>query len=151
MLSIQDFLSVTSIHYFTAAPSKRQAWGHLIGLLDLTNPNAALKAILDRETMESTMIAPGLALPHARVAGVDKIRAAIGISAEGIHDAQSEFGPIHVMLLFVGPADNMKPHLHFLARVSALFQKKGFLEKLIKAASPAKALEAIRKAETDLS
>jgi PTS system nitrogen regulatory IIA component len=121
----------------------------LISLLDLNDPNAAMEALIGREDMESTVIAPGLALPHARLRGIDRIRAAIGLSAAGIHDPKSH-STIHVIVLFLSPEDNMKPHLHFLARVSLLFQKKGFSEKLLKAGTPAKALDVIHKAEAAL-
>ncbi len=147
MKKVSDYLTEKSISFFSAGPSKKQVMGSLIGLLDLSDPSAALKAILAREELGSTIIAPGLALPHARLDGLKSLKAAIGICPSGVHDPHEGGSSIRVYVLFLGPADNMKEHLAFLANVSALFQTKGILDKLTKLASPAGALQAIRQAE----
>src|SRR5205814_1538720 len=80
VIRITDFLKPDRIVFFPAGPSKRQVLGNLLGTLDLPDPAAALKAILSREEVGSTVIAPGLALPHARISGINQIEAALGIS-----------------------------------------------------------------------
>ena len=69
-MRVSDVLSEKSIAFFPAGPSKRQVFGNLIGSLDLPDPSAALKAILAREEAGSTVIAPGVAIPHARFSGI---------------------------------------------------------------------------------
>ena len=145
--SVSSYLKEQRIVFFPAGPSKRQVLGNLIGTLDLKDPSSALKAILSREEMGSTIIAPGFALPHARLEGLSKIEAAIGICPSGVTDPHGRGIPIRVYVLFLGPVDNMKDYLSFLASVAALFQKKGFLDKLTKLASPQGVLHAIRHAE----
>src|SRR4051812_17298513 len=83
---VSSYLSDKKIVFFPSGPSKRQVIGGLIGALDLKDPSAALKAILSREEMGSTIIAPGLALPHARLEGLLKIAAAVGICPTGVTD-----------------------------------------------------------------
>src|SRR5260370_978977 len=139
---VSSYLTDKRIAFFHAGPSKRQVLGSLIATLDLTDPSAALKAILAREEMGSTIIAPGLALPHARLEGLSQIEAAIGICPTGVTDPHARGTPIRVYVLFLGPADNMKEHLSFLASVSALFQKEGFIDKVTKLASPQGVLHA---------
>src|SRR5205085_2664474 len=107
---------------FPAGPSKRQVFGSLIGSLDLPDPGAALKAITAREEAGSTVIAPGLALPHARITGIHTIKAAMGICPTGIQYSHAATAPVRLLMLFLGPAENMREHLAFLASVSALFQ-----------------------------
>jgi len=121
--------------------------GNLIGTLDLPDPSAALKAIMAREEIGSTIISPGLALPHARIEGLRKIEAAIGVCPTGVHDPHDGGTPIRVFVLFLSPADSMREHLTFLSNVSALFQKDGFLEKVTLLASPKGVLHAIAQAE----
>jgi len=150
MLQVSDYLTDKSIVFFSSGPSKPQVFGQLIGVLDLADPNAALQNLLSREEAGSTVVAPGLALPHARVPGLPRLKAAIGISPEGVMDPESDSGPVHVYVLFIGPAENMKEHLGFLARVSVLFQKDGFTQRLQKSGSPSKAMELIRKTEASL-
>jgi mannitol/fructose-specific phosphotransferase system IIA component (Ntr-type) len=88
-----------------------------------------------------------LALPHARVSGLSKLQAAIGICPDGVLDSKADYGPVRVYVLFVGNADNMTQHLGFLARVSGLFQQDGFLEHLVRSGSPARAMDVLRKAD----
>jgi len=144
---VSSYLTEKRIVFYPAGPSKRQVLGNLIGTLDLADPSAAIRAILVREEKGSTIIAPGLALPHARLDGLSKIEAAIGICPTGVTDPHDGGTPIRVYVLFLGPADDMKEHLSFLSSASALFQQKGFLDKLTKLASPQGVLHAIRQAE----
>ncbi len=145
--TVSSYLFDKRIIFFPAGPSKRQVIGSLIAALDLKDPTAAIKAVLAREEMGSTLIAPGLALPHARLEGLSRIEAAIGICPTGVTDPHDGGTPIRIYVLFLGPADNMKEHLAFLSNVSALFQKKGFIDKLSKLASPQGVLHAISQAE----
>ena len=145
--AVSGYLTDKRIAFFTAGPSKSQVLGGLIATLDLADPSAALKAILGREEIGSTIIAPGLALPHARVEGLKRIEAAIGVCPTGVHDPHDGGIPIRVFVLFLGPADNMKEHLSFLSSVASLFQRKGFVDQLAKLASPQGVLHAIKQAE----
>lgn len=150
-LKVSDYLTKKQVLFFHAGPSKQQILGSLIAALDLSEPNAALKAILAREEVGSTVVSPGLALPHARIAGIRRLRAAVGICPPGILDAKSAAEPIRVFVLFLGPADNMKEHLGFLAAVSALFQRPGFMSELQTQTTPQGAMDVIAQYEKQLS
>ena len=145
--SVSSYLSDKRIVFFTSGPSKRQVLGSLIGTLDLPDPSAAIKAIFAREEIGSTIIAPGLALPHARLEGLDRIEAAVGVCPSGVQDPHDGGTPIKVFVLFLGPADNMKEHLSFLSGIAALFQKEGFVDALSNLASPQGVLHAIHQVE----
>lgn len=144
--TVSSYLSDKRIVFFTSSPSKRQVLGSLIGTLDLQDPSAALKAIFSREEIGSTIISPGLALPHARLEGLHRIEAAVGVCPAGVNDPHDGGTPIKVFVLFLGPADNMKEHLSFLSGVAALFQKEGFVDQLSRLASPQGVLHAIKQA-----
>jgi mannitol/fructose-specific phosphotransferase system IIA component (Ntr-type) len=150
ILRISDYLKPGNIAFFPAGPSKQQMLGSLIGSLELSDPGGALKSILAREEAGSTIIAPGLALPHARIMGISSIKAALGICPTGVQYSHTAGGPVHLMLLFLGPAENMREHLAFLAGASALFQQEGLSEALLAQTTPKAVLEKIRAAEDAL-
>jgi len=77
--AVSGYLSEKRIVFFSSGPSKRQVLGSLIGTLDLPDPSAAINAIFAREEIGSTIISPGLALPHARLEGLNRIEAAVGV------------------------------------------------------------------------
>jgi mannitol/fructose-specific phosphotransferase system IIA component (Ntr-type) len=145
-----SYLSEKNIAFFSAGPSKQQALGTLIGKLDLPDPSVAMKSILAREEAGSTVIAPGLALPHARITGINKIQAALGISPSGIHYSKHAGDPVKLVMLFLGPAENMREHLAFLASVSALFQREELVKDLLSQTSASGVLKKIREAENKL-
>ncbi len=147
---ISDALNVTAISFFPAGPSKRQVLGSLIGGLDLPDPGPALKAILAREEAGSTVITPGIALPHARIAGIPRVRAALGLCPAGVQYSPKVEDSVQVILLFLGPADNMREHLAFLASVSALFQNETLVKKLLQQTSADTVLRMIVDAEKSL-
>ena len=147
MKKISSYFSDRRVIFFPAGPSKRQVIGSLIAALDLRDPTAAIKAVLAREELGSTLVAPGLALPHARFDEVKHVEAAVGICPSGVHDPHSHGQPVRVYVLFLGPSDDMKEHLAFLSGVSKLFQTKGMIDKLCKLASPQGALAALQQAE----
>src|SRR5262249_26748109 len=148
---VSDFIGKKQIMFFHAGPSKAQVFGSLIAALDLSDPNGALKAIFSREEAGSTIISPGLAVPHARISGIRRLKAAVGLCPQGIIDSKSKAEPVRIFVLFLGPADNMKEHLGFLAAVSALFQRPGFMTELLKQTTPDSVLSLITQEEKKLS
>lgn len=143
---LEEFLSADRVVFFPAGPSKRQVLGHLISLLDLPDPTAALATLLAREEAGSTVIAPGLALPHARMPGVTRLQAAIALCPQGVLDLKADVDPVFIYVLFIGNADDLTQHLAFLARVSAVFQDDSFRQKLLRAGTPERVMDLLRKA-----
>ena len=116
--------------------------------MDLDDPALALKEVLYRELWGRTMIAPGLALPHARIPGMKRIAAALAICPKGIAEASAaDNNRPYLFLLFVGPTNDVQQHLAFLAAVSSLFQTEGLAERLMQMARPASVLAQLRAAE----
>ena len=148
--TLSMFLTEKKIIFFTGGPSKQQVFGSLIGALDLPDPSAALKAILAREEAGSTLITDGIAFPHARITGITKIEAALGIYPAGLEDRSGKTEPVKIILLFLGPADNMRQHLAFLANAAALFQKDKIVATLTKQGTPQAVLKKIKELEKKL-
>lgn len=148
-MKVTDFLSEKTVVFFPTGPSKRQLFGSLIGLLNLPDPGEAMKSVLAREEAGSTVIAPGIALPHARIPGISGIKAALGLCPDG-YESRTDGTRIQIILLFLGPAESMREHLAFLASVSALFQVDGLPEALLQQTTPKAVLQKIREAEKTL-
>ncbi len=86
-----------------------------------------LASVLDREKAMSTRIAPGLAMPHARLPGLDNTLAAVLVSAQGIQYDPSEEGSVHAIVMIVGGDSG---HLQALAAVADTFQDPAVLDRL---------------------
>lgn len=149
-IRVSDFLTEKTVAFLPTIASKQQAFGSLINLLKAPNPELALNAIMAREATGTTVIAPGLALPHARIDGLSTILAALGIAPSGLVDPSTEGGPVRLFLLFLGPLQNMHLHLAFLASVSSLFQVEGLSDALLQLTTPEAVMAKIREAERGL-
>ena len=137
-LRLGDFLTENRVVLLPAGLTSDQVFRELLARLSLPNSAQALQAILEREKAGATLITDGVAIPHARLPGLQGLQAALGISQEG---------PVHVWLLFLGPAEDPKTHLAFLATVSAFFQPKSHVEELLKLKSTKEIVEYIRQSE----
>jgi len=98
--------------------------------------------LLERERLGSTGIGSGIAIPHARMAGLDK---PCGLFARLAHpvdfDAIDE-RPVDVVFLLVAPEGAGADHLKALARVSRLLRDRALVDKL-RATETADALYAL--------
>ena len=104
-------------------------------------------ALCDRERTVSTALAEGVAIPHARVAGVDRIVAAFGRSLKGI-DCDSHDGKhTHLFLVLVVPEHGPGSHLKLLAMASRLLHDPRCRARLMQAPDGASLVEAMRAEE----
>ncbi len=98
--------------------------------------------LLERERLGSTGLGGGIAIPHARMAGLDK---PCGLFARLVHpidfDSIDE-RPVDVVFLLMAPEGAGADHLKALARVSRLLRDRGLVDKL-RATETADALYAL--------
>ena len=104
----------------------------------------ALEGIRNREGAGSTSFG-SVALPHARVPGLGRIVASLGVGPEGVYAS----GPagIRVVLAFASPVSATVEHLQFLAQVARLLRQDETVADLLDARDEAGLLDAIRRRE----
>ena len=83
----------------------------------------AFQAVIAREEVFPTVIAPGLAVPHARLPELDRPLLAVGIAAAGIDFQQPDMPPVRVAMLILTPCDDPGLHLQLLAGLTAVFKE----------------------------
>jgi mannitol/fructose-specific phosphotransferase system IIA component (Ntr-type) len=91
------------------------------------------KEVESREALFPTMVAPGLAIPHARIPGLGEPLTAIACIPEGC-----DFGTddkAKVMVLVLTPVDNPNLHVQLLSALASEFKEDGVTEKVSKLAS----------------
>jgi two-component system sensor histidine kinase KdpD len=122
-LRLSDHLDAGGIRIWEESITKDQAMRELLRAIVSANPHldeeALLKSLQDREKQGSTFLNEGVALPHARVAGIDRPYAALGISHGGILDAYTE-NPIEAVFLLLSPVDGHRSHLQLLSVVGRM-------------------------------
>jgi PTS system nitrogen regulatory IIA component len=90
------------------------------------------RGIFHREQLMSTGIGMGIAVPHVRLASVEKPTMAVGISSKGIKDYESlDDSPVHLIFMIAAGKDQHKQYLHLLSAVSRRLKDSHIREKLI--------------------
>jgi len=86
---------------------------------DIDGPRL-VEALRERERQVSTALVDGVAVPHARLSGVERIVGVLGRSPSGVACDSHDGRPTHLFFLLVSPAEQPGHHLRALAAVSRL-------------------------------
>ncbi|MBI2361688.1 MAG: PTS sugar transporter subunit IIA [Deltaproteobacteria bacterium] len=89
------------------------------------------QVLLDREKISSTAIGEGVAIPHGKIAGVERISGAFARSSGGVDFDSLDGGLTHLFFVLVAPEDSAADHLKALARISRLLKDPAFRARLM--------------------
>jgi PTS system nitrogen regulatory IIA component len=89
--------------------------------------------LLDRERISTTAIGEGVAIPHGKLAGVDRVLGVFARSPEGVDFASMDGEPTHLFFALIAPENAAADHLKALARISRLLKDERFRRRLIAA------------------
>lgn len=109
------------------------------------------RRLIEREKLGCTGLGNGLAIPHGKLNGLERVILAIGISREGV-DFQSLDGKlVRLIFLVLSPSDSPTGHLQALARISRLVKTPGVTEAVLSSSTREEVAELVRDAEAKLS
>ncbi|MBI5095441.1 MAG: PTS sugar transporter subunit IIA [Candidatus Hydrogenedentes bacterium] len=125
---------------FEPGVSKQSALEQLIVLTlragIVTNETAFREAVFERESIMSTGIGAGVAIPHVRIPEVAKPTLAVGVSRDGIDFGTLDDAPVHIVVLFAMPFGAHREYLVLLAQVISTLKLPGFRDLLLSCNSP---------------
>jgi nitrogen PTS system EIIA component len=90
-----------------------------------------LDVLRERERISTTAIGEGVAIPHGKLAGVDRVLGVFARSPEGVEFASLDGQPTHLFFALIAPEDAAADHLKALARISRLLRDEGFRRRLM--------------------
>jgi PTS system nitrogen regulatory IIA component len=138
-MEISDWLERSAVVHRSRADGKRQA---LAVVAEAAARALKLKAsevfdaLMERESQGSTGVGRGVALPHARLAGLERMRAVVVRLERPVpFDAMDE-QPVDILFALFAPVGAHNEHLRALARVSRLLRQGEVREQLRQARSP---------------
>ncbi|MDD5730260.1 MAG: PTS sugar transporter subunit IIA [Candidatus Omnitrophica bacterium] len=135
-MKIMDFLSKKAIISDVKSVKKDEVVKELVdaliaaGDIEKIHRGKIIDALMERESLGSTAIGQGIAIPHAKTDAVNKLVGAFGLSKKGVDFDSLDGEPVYIFFLLVAPQDSAGPHLKALARISRLFKDKYFRENL---------------------
>lgn len=99
------------------------------------DPHAIAEVLMERESLGSTGIGGGIAIPHGKLATVESVTVGFGLSHKGIDYDSLDNRPVHIFFLLLTPENSTGGHLKVLAQISKLLKMDHFKNRLKSAAS----------------
>lgn len=102
----------------------------------LLDKQAFYQAILERESIVSTGIGMGVAVPHAKLTGYDTFFIAIGIHQKGIAWDALDGVPVRLVFMIGGPDDKQTEYLQLLSRLTLAIKDEERRKKILQLSNP---------------
>ncbi len=93
-------------------------------------PSAVIDALIDRENLGPTGVGHGVALPHARLAGVDDVKGIFLRLEKPLNFDAVDRQPVDLVFALIAPENAGVDHLKALALVSRTFRDASICAKL---------------------
>ena len=118
---------------------------------DIKDPVDLARRLVEREKLGCTGLGNGIAIPHCKLAGLENVLLAVGVSKEGVDFHALDGKPVRLIFLVLSPAEAPAGHLQALARISRLVRTPGITEGILSAASPDQIGRLLLEAESKMS
>ncbi len=150
-MRIHDLLDPGSIDLNAAPADKAEAVNHLVDLVAKSGCLSDVVLFRDdvfaREAQSSTGFGEGVAMPHAKSAGVKHPGLAAMVVPEGVDFEAVDGQPARLFFLIASPHQASDAHLDVLARLSTLMIDEDFRSQLLTCRDPEAFLACIDAAE----
>ena len=132
-MRLRDFFTPGAISFDLQATDKSSVLGELVGLLGV-DPRAGetlLRVLHRRESLGSTGMGRGIAIPHCRSLVANRLRLAYGHSRSGLEFQAIDGRPAHHLFLIVAPPlEVSNQYLPVLGRIAQFAKEPDVPERL---------------------
>lgn len=132
-MDLHDFLLPQAVAADLRATSKKQLLqqlSHRAAALTGLEERRILETILERERLGSTGFGGGVAIPHGKIEGLNKVFGLFARLNGAIDYDALDHQPVDLVFLLLAPQGAGADHLKALARVSRIFRDRTIIEKL---------------------
>lgn len=150
-MNICRLLKPTHIFLDLKPGDKRQVLEAFVGAIKerklISDERLILDELLKRESLGSTALEKGIAIPHALIDKIKEPFMALAIIKEGIDYGAVDEKPTYILILLLGSKNNPGIQLKILAHVCRLVKETDVVEKLKKTSDPAEVCALLEKEE----
>ena len=135
MLFLKDYFASDRVFFLEAAPKEAVLESMISGVSSLpqvADGAAFAEAIRKRESLVSTGVGAGVAIPHVKSASVNDFFIAVGICRDGVDWDALDGEPVQLIFLIGGPEDH-ETYLRILAKLSLLIKNPKIRESILHA------------------
>jgi mannitol/fructose-specific phosphotransferase system IIA component (Ntr-type) len=138
-MQLSDFFTPEAISLDIAGTSKDEILAELVALLRMDERSAAtlLKMLQRRESLGSTGVGRGIAIPHCRSLVVNRLRLAYGHRREGAEFQAIDGRPVYDFFLIVAPPlEVSNQYLPVLGKIAQFAKETDVPQRLAALARP---------------
>lgn len=118
----------------------------------ITKGKELYEKLIQRESLGSTAIGDGVAIPHCKIKGVKDPILFLAISKKGVNFYSVDSKPSYVFFLVVSSPDNPSLNLQILAAIAHLVRKaNSLLKKILDSKNIAEVLDIIQEEEEKIN
>jgi PTS system nitrogen regulatory IIA component len=137
-MTLGDLLEPGAVTLRVSAANKRQVLGVIADVAARAfgvDADEALEGLVERESAGSTGVGQGVAIPHARLSDIDRVRAVVVRLETPVAFGAVDDKPVDLLVALFAPRDADSNHLRALARVSRMMRQPELREQLRQARS----------------
>ena len=132
-MELADILAERAVLTCSDVKTKRQLFEHLAEkAAELTGHSKAelFEAIESREELGSTGLGNGIAIPHGKVAGLDRVCAVFARLDQAIEFDALDDLPVDIVMMLLAPTGSGADHLKALSRVARVLRNENVVDEL---------------------
>jgi PTS system nitrogen regulatory IIA component len=132
-MTIASLISPKAVVSNVPGNSRKQVFQVLserLAALSGLDERAILETLRQRERLGTTGVGQGLAIPHGRIAGLDRLVGLFAKLAKPVDFEAMDGQPVDLVFVLLAPEDAGADHLQALARIARLFRNAGIAQKL---------------------
>ena len=132
-MHLRDFFTPSAVNLELQATDKDSVLGELVRLMDPDSRarDTLVRVLLRRESLGSTGMGRGIAIPHCRSLVANRLRVAYGRSRQGVEFQAIDGKPVHHLFLIVAPPlEISNQYLPVLGRVAQFAKEPDVPERL---------------------
>ena len=137
-MRLSDFLVDECVLWEIKAQDKWEFFDEVARCLGkaLKLPPAEIKRVLEeRERLSSTAIGEEIAIPHSRLADLERLVIAVGIKKTGLEFEALDKRPVKLVFVVLAPENDQALYLRVLAQLARLLKRQEVRERLLSASS----------------
>lgn len=132
-MDLGTLLRPEAVKVVTGASSKKRLLHEIADLMQQAydlDAGLVAEALMSRESLGPTGVGHGVALPHARLDGIDKVKGAFILLDKPIEFGSIDRQPVDIAFALFAPEEAGVEHLKALALVSRTLRDSAFCAKL---------------------
>ena len=133
MIQFDDLLIPEALSVGVAVSNKKQLFQRIADVAASAyemDAGDVLDRLTERERLGSTGFGGGIAIPHAKLEGIDQVRGIVLLLSQPLAFEAVDEMPVDVVFALLSPADSGAEHLKTLARVSRFLRNEAQVARL---------------------